>query len=288
MLLSTDRPDMTWSLVGTGAAFLTDEDALTNGRPSSGTRIQWLSGAQTTASVLKLRGTWSSGLVPVRLVGLIGLNLTVGLKIIAALRHDLSWNYRPVEGVVVERQDGVRVAWFVFDQTGDDQDEVDGIEFQIFNDAGGYAVIDADSTFDIGEAWGAPASEWCIRPSYESGRDDLSKMRKSIGGQPFPVRRRSETISQVEFTPLVYQSAFGDQPTYGSPSLSIVRESLLAYQPSVIVPMTAEPFTGGGVDAAYVNKFAEFGYANSIGPIKGEAPRFVMSAGFVAPPALLP
>ena len=283
MLLSTDRPDLTWTLVGTGAAFLTDEDALTNGRPSSGTRIQWLSGAQTTASFLQLRGTWVSGAQPIRLAGLVGLTLPIGLKIIASLRYYSSWGYREVEGVVVQRQDGVRVAWFVFDQNGDPgDDDVAGIEFKIFNDAGGVAVIDADSTFDIGEAWAADGSEWCIRPSYESDREDLSKMRDSIGGQPFPVRRRSKAISQIELTPVIYGSAFGDT------GLSVIRESLLAYQPSVVVPMTAEPFTGGGIDAAYVNKFAEFGYANNIGPIKGEAPRFVMSAGFVAPPALLP
>lgn len=54
MLISYDRPsDITLSLIGDGATWLSDDAgaALVNGRPASISRIQWLSGAQTTASV---------------------------------------------------------------------------------------------------------------------------------------------------------------------------------------------------------------------------------------------
>lgn len=279
MLISFARPDaITWSLVGTGAAFLTSEDALTDGRPTSATRIQWLSGTQTTSSVLTLRGTWITGGVDIRLVGLVGLTLPVGTKIVCKREFDLSWG-GPQEARVIERADGVRVAWFYFDE---DSQERTGFEFEIYNDVNGSASIVANSTFDIGEAWGGLCQQWCIRPEYQSGRDDLSVMKQSIGGQPFPVRRRAIATSGIEITPVVYDQAWGPD------SIDFLRQQMLAYKPLVVVPITAKPFTGSPIDLDYVNRHAEFGYAKAVGPIVGEAPRFKWSADFVAPPALLP
>jgi len=279
MIASYSRPeDITWNLVGTGAEFLTDSAALNDGRPSSATRIQWLSGAQTTSSILYLRATWISGLANIRLCGLIGTTLPVGTKVVCRRRKDLSWDGAQ-EARIIQRHDGVRVVWFYFDE---DEEVRDGYEFEIFNDVNGVVGIEADSAFDIGEAWGGLCSQWCIRPTYGSGREDLSVMRQSIGGQPFPVRRRALATSQIEFSPVTYTQAYGDE------SLDYIREQLLAYQPAVVVPITSEPFTGTPIDLDYVNQHAEFGYARSIGEIVGEAPRFVMSAQFAAPPALLP
>lgn len=279
MLLSYGRPeDITWSLLGTGAAFLTDSGALDDGRPSSATRIQWLSGSQTTSSVLTLRAAWVTGNVNIRLVGIVGTTLPVGTKVICKRQFDLSWGGAQ-EARIIQRKDGVRVVWFYFDEDGYERS---GFEFEIYNDVNGASSIEADSAFDIGEAWGGICSQWCIRPTYASGRDDLSVMKQSIGGQPFPVRRRALATSQIEFTPVTYDQAYGDE------GLDYIREFLLAYQPAVVVPITSKPFTGTPIDLDYVNQHAEFGYARSIGEIVGEAPRFVMSAQFAAPPALLP
>lgn len=284
MLLSYSRPSgISWSLIGAGSSFLTDEAALTDGRPGSATRIQWLSGTQTTSSVLTLRGTFASS-EQIGLTGLVGLTLPEGLRIVGALQFDLSWNYSPVEGVVVQREDGVRVAWFNFPDT---IEPATGIEFQIFNDAGGISPIAADSYFSIGEAWGGPSVEWCIRPSYQSGREDLSKMKQSIGGQPFVVRRRALALSQIELSPVTYDSAYGAIGTTRE-GVAFVRNQLLGYQPCVVVPMPAKPFTNGTTDMDYVNRHAEFGYCRNAGPIVGEAPRFVFSAEFTAPPPILP
>lgn len=282
MLISYSRPEsIAWSLTGAGAAFLTDEDRLTNGRPESGTRIQWLSGAQTTASVLALRGIWPSA-TTIRLCGLVGLTLPVGTKIVCGLRRpkDSGYNYHPAECRVVQRIDGVRVAWFPFDA---DLDPCIGVEFAVYNDVNGSASIEADSTFSVGEAWIGEGEAWCIRPQYESSRADLSRLVKSIGGQPFPVRRRAEALSQLEFTPQVYTDAYAR-----TGSLADLRERMLAYEPVVVVPITGEPFTRTPITLANVNRHAEFGYCSSPGPIVGDAPRFVMSAQFIAPPALLP
>lgn len=282
MLISYSRPEsLSWTLTGTGAAFLTDDDRLTNGRPESGTRIQWLTGAQTTSSVLGLRGTWPQASV-IRLCGLVGLTLPTGTRIVCSLKRaaDAGYTYQSVETDVVQRFDGVRVAWFPFDAG---LDEVVSVEFAIYNDVDGSAVIDADSTFQIGEAWIGEGEDWCIRPQYQSERKDLSKMNKSLGGQPFPVRRRAEAISQIEFTPQIYSDAYVDTGSFAD-----MRERMLAFEPCVVVPITGEPFSNSAVTIANVNRHAEFGYCSNPGPIVGQAPRFVMSAQFTAPPALLP
>lgn len=282
MLLSYSRPEaISWTLTGTGAAFLTDDDRLTNGRPESGTRLQWLTGAQTTSSVLGLRASFPVATV-IRLCGLVGLTLPVGTRIVCGLKRpaDGGYTYQTAECDIVQRVDGVRVAWFPF---ADGLDEISGVEFAIYNDVSGAATIEADSTFQIGEAWIGMGEEWCIRPQYRSERNDLSKMNKSIGGQPFPVRRRSEAISQLEFTPVVYSDAYANDG-----SLYDIRERMLAYEPCVVVPIIGAPFTNAAVTLEYVNRHAEFGYLSDPGPITGEAPRFIMSAKFTAPPALLP
>lgn len=282
MLISYSRPEsIAWTLVGKGAAFLTDDDRLTNGRPESGTRIQWLSGAQTTASVLDMQAVWPAA-ATIRLCGLVGLTLPVGTRIVCGLRRpaDANFDYVTAECRVVQRQDGVRVAWFPFDAG---LEPCIGAEFAIYNDVGGSSPIVADSTFSIGEAWIGEGEAWCIRPQYESSRSDLSRLNKSIGGQPFPVRRRAEALSQLEFTPQVYTDAYAR-----TGSLADLRERMLAYVPVVVVPITGEPFTRTPITLANVNRHAEFGYCSSPGPIVGDAPRFVMSAQFIAPPALLP
>lgn len=282
MLISYSRPEsIAWSLTGAGAGFLTDEDRLTNGRPDSGTRIQWLTGAQTTASVLALQGVWPVAAV-MRLGGLCGLTLPIGTKIICSLRRpaDSDFDYVTFETRVVQRFDGVRVAWFPF---AADLDPCIGVEFAVYNDVNGSASIEADSTFSVGEAWVGEGEAWCIRPQYESGRADLSRLVKSIGGQPFPVRRRAEALSQLEFTPQVYTDAYAR-----TGSLADLRERMLAYEPVVVVPITGEPFTRAPVTLENVIRHAEFGYCSTPGPITGDAPRFVMSAQFTAPPALLP
>lgn len=280
MLISTARPDpITWSLLGTGAAFLTSSARLTNGRPTSATRIQWLSGTQTTSSVLTLRGTHNGNEKNIRLCGLIGTTLPEGTKIVCKRRFDLSWDVGAQEQRVVTRQDGVRVCWFYFEEDGHTRD---GFEFEIYNDVNGFAEIVADSDFEIGEAWGGLVSEWCIRTTYQSDHNDFSKQRLSINGQPFPTSRRAAAVSQLEFTPVIYEQAFG------SSSFKTMRTGLLGYAPCVVVPMPNEPFTGSAIDLDFVSENAEFGYAKTLGPIVGDAPRFVFSATFEAPPALLP
>jgi|GEM_PF-270643 len=191
MLLSYNRPPITWTLVGTGATWLTDASALTNGRPAAAARLQWLTDAQSTASVLVLRGTWANGLAP-RLVGLIGLTLPVGILVNLAFRRqsDAGYDYIPAstQQRLVELPDGTRVAWFAL---ADGLDPVIGVEFRLTNDVGGMVAIAAGQAFEIGEAWIGPTVELPHESDWGRGVTDPTNLRRSKGGQLFGSKSRS-------------------------------------------------------------------------------------------------
>lgn len=200
MLISYNRPaSIAWSLP-TGGTWLTDASVLTNGRPAAAARLQWLSGAQTTASILTLRGTWATASVP-RVVALLGLTLPVGTLITLAFRRPADAGYTYLAGVpsqrVVQLPDGSRCAWFVLDAG---LDAVIGAEYRIANDVNGVASIAADSTFDIGEAWVGPAVDIPHEAGWARGRVDPTALRRSKGGQLFGVASQSWRNLQVRFT----------------------------------------------------------------------------------------
>lgn len=61
MIIGHSIPASTWTVSGTGAALLADQFA--NARPDTLSRLRWLSGAQTTSSVLRLRAEWTLSLI---------------------------------------------------------------------------------------------------------------------------------------------------------------------------------------------------------------------------------
>jgi len=192
MLISYNRPaDIAWSLIGDGSAWLSDDAgaALTNGRPAAASRLQWLSGDQTTGSVLILRGTWGTAFAP-RLVGLVGLTLPVGTLISLAFRRpdDDGYTYLADEPQqrVVQLPDGSRCAWFVLD---DGLDAVIGLEFHIANDVNGAASIAAGAAVDIGEAWVGPTVLVPHEKGWRDSSTDPSVTRRSLGSQIFTSAR---------------------------------------------------------------------------------------------------
>lgn len=203
MLISYTRPNpIAWSLIGAGAAFVSDDagGALTNGRPAAATRLQWLTGAQTTASVLTLRGTWGTAVAP-RVVGLVGLTLPAGALITLAFRRPADAGYTYLAGVpsqrVTQLPDGSRCAWFVLDAG---LDPVIGVEYRIANDVDGAASIAADSTFDVGEAWVGPAVDVPHETGWSRGITDPTTLRRSKGSQIFGREQRAWRTLQVRLS----------------------------------------------------------------------------------------
>ena len=201
MLISTNRPAITWSLP-TGGTWLTDADALTNGRPASVSRLTWLSGAQTTASVLTLRGSWGTALVP-RVLCLLGLTLPVGTLITLAFRRAADADYTYLaDGPsqrVVQLPDGSRCAWFVL---AAGLDPVIGVEYRLHNDVDEVATIAASSIFDIGEAWVGSSNTYCLQHTMQDKVVDPSVRRRSYGSQPFASPRLPYRALTLDFAPI--------------------------------------------------------------------------------------
>jgi len=238
MLISYNRPsDIAWSLIGAGSAWLSDDagDALTNGRPAAASRLQWLSGAQTTGSILTLRGTWGSAFAP-RVVGLVGLTLPVGTLITLALRRPADDGYTYVADVpqqrVVQLPDGSRCVWFVLD---DVLDPVIGVEYRIANDVNGSASIAADVAIDIGEAWVGPTVEIPHDAGWSRGISDPSTLRRSKGSQLFATPQRSWRVLQLQFSPDGEADVRGDGLTGGT-DWEQIEAALISGTPCVAIP----------------------------------------------------
>lgn len=201
MKISYNRPAIAWSLIGAGATWLSDDAgaALTNGRPAAVSRLQWLSGAQTTASILTLRGTWATAFAP-GVLALLGLTLPVGTLITLAFRRPADAGYTYQADVasqrVVQLPDGSRCAWFVL---ADGLDPVIGVEYRLHNDVNGAASIAADSAFDVGEAWVGPTVEISHTTDWKDVDNDPSVTRRSKGSQPFTAEVRGFRTLQAPF-----------------------------------------------------------------------------------------
>lgn len=204
MLISYNRPpDITPTLTGTGAAWISDDQgsALVDGSPTRATRIQWLSGAQTTSSVLGLRAAWATAIVP-RVAGLVGLTLPVGTLVALALKRpsDTGYSYQTstYSQRVIALPGGSRCVWFVLAEA---LDAIEAIEFQLINDVDGSASIAADSAFDVGELWVGVGAQIPHDRAWERGVVDPSARKRTLGGQLRSVPRRSWRSLNVQFAP---------------------------------------------------------------------------------------
>lgn len=233
MLISYNRPSIAWSLVGAGAAWLSDDAgaALTNGRPAAASRLQWLSGAQTTASVLTLRGTWGNAFAP-RVLALLGLTLPVGTLVRLAFRRPADAGYTYLADTytqrVVQLPDGSRCAWFALP---DGLDPVIGVEYRIVNDVNGSASIAAGAAFDVGEAWVAPTSAFKLRRTVQDKITDPTVRRRSYGSQTYASPRLPYRSLALELVP---------QRDASISSVRAVRGQVLQAQRVALVPVEAD------------------------------------------------
>ncbi|MEW5833661.1 MAG: hypothetical protein AB1832_01235 [Pseudomonadota bacterium] len=267
MLISYTRPNpIAWSLIGAGAAFVTDDagGALTNGRPAEATRLQWLTGAQTTGSIFTLRGTWGTAVVP-RVVGLVGLTLPAGTLITLAFRRPADAGYTYLADVpsqrVTQLPDGSRCAWFVLDAG---LDPVIGVEYRIANDVDGAASIAADSTFDIGEAWVGPAVDIPHESGWGRGLTDPTTLRRSKGSQLFGREQRAWRTLQVRFTVTTVDEVAGGALANGE-DWELVEAQLRAGASCVAIPRWS------GITADYLQRNALFAAATQQGAVQNSA-----------------
>lgn len=266
MLISYSRPPITWSLIGTGTTWLSDDAgaALTNGRPASVSRLQWLSGAQTTASILTLRGVWGTAFAP-RVLALLGLTLPVGALVTLAFRRPADAGYTYQADVasqrVVQLPDGSRCAWFVL---ADGLDPVIGVEYRLHNDVSGSASIAAGSAIDVGEAWVGPTVEVEHESGWARGLVDPTRVQRSYGGQAFGRARRSWRTLKVRLAPADVAEVNGAGLAGGS-DWEQIEAALLAGSPCAVVPRWR------GQAADYLQRTALLALASQQGDVQHAA-----------------
>jgi hypothetical protein len=246
-----------------GSAFTTAWQDLFNGRPADATRIQWCSGAQTTASYVQLQFTLSAGIVP-GAVGLIGLNIlgladSSGLKVVFTGRRstDPVGTYPYALGGTsattrtIKRADGSYAAICV---CASGLTPIVGWQMQIYNDQNGAANIAASQFVDLGEAWCSPAFDLDIDADWKLTFAQ-SKVAQSINNQPWPVlyppaRTLSVTRREVDFN-----GAFVDG---ANPCWQSLRTAIGNGQASILIPRWG---TAAAPDVAKIHATAVFGIA---------------------------
>lgn len=183
MIIGWLNQTMKWEIAGAGASF--ESPVSLGSRPDVVTAIKWLSGAQTTSSVLYLRATWADAVVP-GLLYLANTSLPVGTKIEVAWKRpaDGGFVYQPAAYAnpqrIVAGPRGERTCLIAMNAPG--ADAVIGCEVRIYNDVGGVASIVAGATHTIGALMPCTAAEVSIGDDWGVERKDATKVLRSQAG----------------------------------------------------------------------------------------------------------
>ena len=253
----------TWSLSGSGAAFVTDDSGLDDGWPQRATRISFTdTEPQTIAETVGLRRTWTSAIVPgvAYLLGVrrpTGVSLE-GLKVELRAKRaaDPGFTY-PLGGNcltqrLVEFVNGT-VGCFWYPDTG--LDPIVGGELLLFNDIGGATALDPSEVFDIGEFGIMPAVEVPIRKGWKVQPVDPTVKRRTGGSQLDRVRRDPYRRLRCDLAMArdadVFRAGLANSMDWQR-----LEYSLLQGEPCVVMPRTTD---GGVFDADTLHRWALFG-----------------------------
>lgn len=275
MLISYDRPaDITFAV--TFATPLTaDLEVMANGRASERARFRWPSGAQTTATYIRLSASWGAAL-QLASVGIVGCTLPAGtlVKVYYAAQSS------PTEVLLTSTRLaahplGWRSMFLDLLNSGlGALDATSAVTFEIYNDVNGAALIAANSTFEIGEVWCGIGLDVPIKPSLTLGYEDRSSADVSIYSQPWllpevPRRRFAASLALVSEA-----RAFGRVQ-----DLEQVHARLLSRQTAVVIPTS---FDGNGVfSQALIDARAMLGYFETVPALVHNEARYFDAGEYV-------
>lgn len=258
-----DAPEWTLASSGSGQAWINDDDGtpLTNLRPALGARIQWLTGAQTTASYLELRAAWPTG-QRVRFVAVLGCNLPAGTRIVGIGRPTGEVDFDEPLGAdadvrLYQRARGERIAIL---QIPDTAPELDGIALRIYNDVDGSADIPADQVFDLAEVFIGDGHALAMRKGWSLTLVDTSRSEETNTGQRFTAvgARYWRLDAQPAFKRVA--ALYGDEASTAETSYLRLLERIDRGQPVLVIPRYST--------AALLHESAIFGTVREVGPIK--------------------
>jgi hypothetical protein len=194
-------------------------------------------------------------------LGLIGVTLPVGtlVKVHGKRPTDSGYTYglggNSLTQRVMELPDGSRSIWWVLDAG---LDEVEGIEFAIYNDVDGSALIVAAQPFEIGEAWIGRAASVIIDQNWTVQPIDPTADERTIDSQdspPYVTPYRRLTVT----APLLTRAqAHGDPGDVDALDLEELDALLARGARCVAIPRYLEPYTTN-LDALWLHRSAIFG-----------------------------
>lgn len=274
MLIGYDRPAMTWSLSG-GDASVVGDWTLGNGQPRDVTRIQWDSGAQTTATVVYLTGSFAAASV-VRVGAVLGIALDAGLKVTIKGKRPVDGGYTYDLGGNSQSQRTVRMAdgsvgiWWVFD---DGLDAVDSVQLAIYNDFDGVVGIDASAYVDLGEAWVSPAQDVPAEKGWRQGTQFDDYSQQSLGHQPWPLRFANGRALRVTLARQRWDEVYGT-PASGI-NLATLGQRIAQGKTSVAIPRSR---IKGALDTESLHATAQLGLCTHFDLIEHRAGQYFTGA----------
>lgn len=190
MILGHSQPEgVVWTVDGT-AAILSPTDWLMDNRPDTLCRFSWITGAQTTLSVTKIRAEWPNAITP-RAVSMLNIKLPDGLLIRTNWRRSSdpagTYPYHPTSYNSNQRSImGPRGEVTRWELLAAGADPCVGMEIELVNNVNGLVGVTAGRVFEIGDIGIWQGNEFEIDRKWGIGWTDPTSARFDSFNQPHP------------------------------------------------------------------------------------------------------
>jgi hypothetical protein len=177
---------MTFAIDGssTGASFLTDSQAMCDGRDGLLCSMRWIDGGQTTSSYVKITVTIASTLDATAAIGVVGVSNVQGLP------EGTILEVNGVEQGLTYNEKGELGAWWIAHTTGNTQD----IYVKNTDNSSSGTVIAAGGTFGIGEVFIGRLTylPTLLTKNPSADLTDNTAAKTLNGGSDWPTFRKSK------------------------------------------------------------------------------------------------
>ncbi len=216
MRVSYNRPTgISWAITGgSGAAFVSAQSQLTNGRPADACRMQWFSGATSTGQSMVLTGTLGKTikagcaalLLPASSTAAVAIPAGVAITISGKLSGGaVALGGNALTASTVKLPNGAVAIIWVFPATNIDT----GIVTIPNNVTGSTWATSSQCTFDLGEFWIGEVADYDISNDVEIQILGGLTQRQSHNNQQWPLITQPYRSVPLNVTPMEESVAIG-------------------------------------------------------------------------------
>lgn len=289
MIVGHSLPTPTWAVSSSslsGAAILSPSSALSDRRPDTPTRMQWMMGTPVSTHKFYLRAEFLPAFVP-GLIGVLNPSLPADLLVTAAFRRSSDTPgtypytptmYQPGGQRIVEGPRGEKTCWLM---VAPGADPVVGVQIEFWNNVDGHVAVASEAKFTVGEVVICPTMDVEIDRRWTLTTIDPTTTQYDPWRQPVvqpgtPYRRLT-----FQLPPEDIDDVFG--------SATDARERLLAKidrgQSCVYIPRTE---VDGVFNTAMMHRTAMLGVATDLPAFTHEAGPMFTSSRFTVNESPIP